>query len=67
MGSPPHRPIKAFRRNTCPKPGDRSGLKTHKREKRNLLKMNDGWRQLRGPNPGTPIFQVNQNREPDKE
>lgn len=26
----------------APNPGDRSGLKTHKRKKRSLLKTNDG-------------------------
>lgn len=53
----------------APNSGDRSGLethKTHKREKRSVSKKHvqnekGGW--LRGQNPGTPIFKVDQNKE----
>ena len=54
----------------APDSGDRSGLETHKREKRSVSKknvQNEKGRWLRGQNPGTPIFKVTQNREPDEE
>lgn len=42
MYSLPHRPEKHSGETHAPNPGDRSGLKTHKRRKRSLLKTNDG-------------------------
>lgn len=50
----------------APNSGDRSGLETHKREKRSVSKKHvqtEKGRWLRGQNPGTPIFKVDQNKE----